>query len=110
MSANYRVINQVKKMADAYDVSKNLYLIEKEEYYRIVKEEMEKDPYNGWIGYENPVDSLMESIYEGDDKEWVAGILADYIRLGHIVADARKMDFEDVVNMDYIETAKQYIA
>ena len=98
MAVNYRVTAQANKMVEAYRTPE--YEAEKEKYWQILEEEYLKEPRNGWIGLEDPEDSLNESI-GNDDAKWTEETLEFYLRFYKITG--WKM------NEELVHAAKVYI-
>lgn len=106
MSCNARVSEQVKRVALQYGVNHEAYEAEKEIYWQILEEELEKEPVNGWIGYEDPVDALRAFLEDEDDKEDVAEILGEYIRFCEI---CKKVTGKDWMDRDLVAEAEEYV-
>ena len=107
MSYNQRVTDQATLLGLAYGTDR--YTEQKETYFKVLEEELTKQPYNGWLDYENPVDTLGESVLDGKDPKWVEEILEDYKKFCEIVDRVRKTPGatadEKVIRMaeEYIE-------
>ena len=107
MSMNKRVTGQARVLGETYGTDR--YEAEREKYWQILEEEARKDPLaSGWLGWEDPVDFLIERIADGDDKELVAEVLADFKRFNEICERAGHgggtWNYEKVV-----ATAEKYI-
>ena len=105
MAMNKNVSNAATAIAEAYGTDS--YLEAKENYFTILEEEYTKDPKNGWIGLEDPVDCLIDSMVNGAPAKWVRDVLTDYIRLHEII---KKVDGTDpTYNTEVVEEATAYI-
>lgn len=106
MAINMKVTNAAYSIGEAIG-NKEKYLTAKENYYKILEEELLKQPFNGWVDLENPEDALIESIYNWDNKEWVQEILDDYLRFCSIYSKCTK---KDILNKELVMDAKNYLA
>ena len=81
MAYNFRVSEQTNKMVQAhvnFGTNSKEYQKEKETYRRIFEEEMAKDPFNGWYGWEEPASHLWDITNGQGEKEYVSEVYEDY--------------------------------
>lgn len=104
MSVNRRVSDQVNKLAEAYVTDHERYLTEKNKYWQILEEELTKEPSNGWIGYEDPVDYLDGCIQDAGTEhtraDEIKEALDDYRKFCEIYerATGKSIMNKDIVN------------
>ena len=107
MSMNIRVSTACQEMSEAYvKFGKNSseFAIARNLYFLTIEEELRKEPANGWVELENPIDCLVESLYAEDSKEYIKEILNDYIRYCGII---KRVTGKDIKKDDVVFRALQ---
>ena len=107
MAVNARVSEQANKMAEAYGSgNKEVDKAEKEKYWQVLEEELTKQPVNGWIDYEDPVDWLLALVADGDKKECVKEALDNYTRFCEI---CKKVTGREWLDKELVASAEAYL-
>lgn len=99
MAVNQKVLEKSNELGEAYSMGMGLGTIEykkaQEEYFRVLEEELRKEPDNGWIDMENPKDFLYEMIEESDAR-YLADALYSYMRFCKVVEDVTGKNVTDI--------------